>query len=179
MNEQKEQTQAIPVTQRKEVDNVGFVSSLLNAIRRQWMTLKDRLGFDTLSSEYSKYMELKDRFTRNKEKVSVDDVMLQGLLGEIDALKSRLEEFENLSTEEVRAYKQSETPFTIMGKKIELNGYKNIATYAMYGLAIFVGYKYLLRPYIFPAVGKLLTTKVKVKKGGGFSDMRDADFRII
>jgi hypothetical protein len=142
------------------------------------MILKDRIGFDTLSSEYSKYMELKDKFIRNKEKISIDDVMLSGLLGEIDALKNRLEEFENLSTEEVKAYKQSETPFMIMGKRIDLRNYKNIANYAMYGLAVFVGYKYILRPYIFPLAGKLLTTKVKVKKNS-FNSMQDADYRIV
>lgn len=177
MNEQKKPTQVIS-QHKNEVDNIGFITSLFGSIRKKWMILKDKLGFDALSEEYSKYMELKDRFTRNRPKISLDSDFTTALLGEIDALKNRLDEFENLSTEEVIAYKRSEQPFTIMGRKIELRGYKNIATYTVYGLAIFMGYRYILKPYIFPAVGKLLTTKVKVKKNS-FSDIRDANYRII
>lgn len=177
MTEPKKPT-AIPTMPHKDVDNIGFIASLFVTIKKKLMMLKERLDFSTLTDEYSKYMDLKDRFIRNKEKVSIDDVFATTLLGEIDALRNRLEEFESLSTDEVLTYKKNEQPFTIMGRRIELKGYKNIATYAMYGLGVFIGYKYILRPYVFPAMGKLLTTKVKVRKNN-FNTIGDANYRII
>ena len=153
------------------------IEGLLEMIKDKLIKLKNRLGFDNILSEHSKYMSLKESVNRNKTRLSVDDELSGNMLGEIESLLGRLEDFDLMSPEEVRQIKKYENPISILGRQFRLEGYKGYIKVGVYIAAGWVGYKYLISPYFFPLAKKILTTKVKSKRN--YDTLKDADYNII
>ena len=153
------------------------IEGLLEMIKDKLIKLKNKLGFDNILSEHSKYMNLKESMNRNKTRLSVDDELSGNMLGEIESLLGRLEDFDLMSPEEVRQIKKYENPISILGRQFRLEGYKGYFKVGIYIAAGWVGYKYLISPYFFPLAKKILTTKVKSKRG--YDTLKDANYNII
>lgn len=152
------------------------IEGLLEMIKDKLIKLKTKLGFDNILSEHSKYMQLKESMNKNKTRLSVDDELSGNMLGEIESLLSRLEDFDLMSPEEVKQIKKYENPISILGRQFRLEGYKGYFKVGIYIAAGWVGYKYLISPYFFPLAKKILTTKVKSKRG--YDTLKDADYTI-
>ena len=152
------------------------IEGLLEMIKDKLIKLKNKLGFDNILSEHSKYMSLKESVNRNKTRLSVDDELSGNMLGEIESLLGRLEDFDLMSPEEVRQIKKYENPISILGRQFRLEGYKGYFKIGVYVAAGWVGYKYLISPYFFPLAKKILTTKVKSKRG--YDTLKDAEYTI-
>ena len=152
------------------------IEGLLEMIKDKLIKLKNKLGFDNILSEHSKYMNLKESMNRNKSRLTIDDELSNNMLGEIESLLGRLEDFDLMSPEEVRQIKKYENPISILGRQFRLEGYKGYFKIGIYVAAGWVGYKYLISPYFFPLAKKILTTKVKSKRG--YDTLKDADYTI-
>ena len=122
-------------------------------------------------------MQLKEQTVKNKTKLSMDDDLGGAMLGEVESLLGRLEDFELMSPEEVKQVKKYENPISILGRQFRLEGYKGYFKVGIYIAAGWIGYKYLISPYFFPLAKKILTTKVKSKKS--YDTLKDADYNII
>ena len=107
----------------------------------------------------------------------MDDDLGGAMLGEVESLLGRLEDFELMSPEEVKQVKKYENPISILGRQFRLEGYKGYFKVGIYIAAGWVGYKYLISPYFFPLAKKILTTKVK--KSRSYDTLKDADYNII
>ena len=153
------------------------IEGLLELIKDKLIKLKNKLGFDNILSEHSKYMNLKEQMNRNKSRLTIDDELSNNMLGEIESLLGRLEDFELMSPEEVKQIKKYENPISILGRQFRLEGYKGYFKVGIYIAAGWVGYKYLISPYFFPLAKKILTTKVK--KSRNYDTLKDADYNII
>lgn len=152
------------------------IEGLLEMIKDKLIKLKNRLGFDNILSEHSKYMNLKESMNRNKSRLTIDDELSNNMLGEIESLLGRLEDFDLMSPEEVQQIKKYENPISILGRQFRLEGYKGYFKVGVYVVAGWVGYKYLISPYFFPLAKKILTTKVKSKRG--YDTLKDAEYTI-
>ena len=161
----------------QEQTTTDDIEGLLEMIKDKLIKLKNKLGFDNILSEHSKYMNLKESMNRNKTRLSVDDELSGNMLGEIESLLGRLEDFDLMSPEEVRQIKKYENPISILGRQFRLEGYKGYFKVGIYIAAGWVGYKYLISPYFFPLAKKILTTKVKSKRG--YDTLKDANYNII
>lgn len=152
------------------------IEGLLEMIKDKLIKLKNKLGFENILSEHSKYMNLKESANRNKSRLTIDDELSNNMMGEIESLLGRLEDFELMSPEEVRQIKKYENPISILGRQFRLEGYKGYFKIGIYIAAGWVGYKYLISPYFFPLAKKILTTKVKSKRG--YDTLKDAEYTI-
>ena len=160
----------------QEQTTTDDIEGLLEMIKDKLIKLKNKLGFDNILSEHSKYMNLKESVNRNKSRLTIDDELSNNMLGEIESLLGRLEDFDLMSPEEVRQIKKYENPISILGRQFRLEGYKGYFKVGIYIAAGWVGYKYLISPYFFPLAKKILTTKVKSKRG--YDTLKDADYTI-
>ncbi len=169
----------------KENTNMG--DSVKNALKLIWARLnrlKSKLGFQTLSDEFGTFMEIQDKYIRNKSKASLDDSLMGEIESDMESLLGRLEVYDELDTNEVKMLKGVEKPLTIFGKKIELGNYKKVSRIVMYAGGFYIGYVWILKPVIFPLMKKVLTAKVRKNGGSGNSNsgvngVKDADFRVI
>lgn len=152
------------------------IEGLLEMIKDKLIKLKNKLGFDNILSEHSKYMNLKESMNRNKSRLTIDDELSNNMLGEIESLLGRLEDFDLMSPDEVKQIKKYENPISILGRQFRLEGYKGYFKVGIYIAAGWVGYKYLINPYFFPLVKKILTTKVKSRKS--YDTLKDAEYTI-
>ena len=160
----------------KDQTTTDDIEGLLEMIKDKLLKLKNKLGFDNILSEHSKYMGLKESMNRNKSRLTIDDELSNNMLGEIESLLGRLEDFDLMSPEEVRQIKKYENPISILGRQFRLEGYKGYFKVGIYIAAGWVGYKYLISPYFFPLAKKILTTKVKSKRG--YDTLKDAEYTI-
>ena len=160
----------------QEQTTTDDIEGLLEMIKDKLIKLKSKLGFDNILSEHSKYMQLKESMNKNKTRLSVDDELSGNMLGEIESLLGRLEDFDLMSPEEVKQIKKYENPISILGRQFRLEGYKGYFKVGIYIAAGWVGYKYLISPYFFPLAKKILTTKVKSKRG--YDTLKDADYTM-
>ena len=152
------------------------IEGLLEMIKDKLIKLKNKLGFDNILSEHSKYMGLKDQMNRNKSKLSLDNDLSNSMLGEIESLLGRLEDFDLMSPEEVRQIKKYENPVSILGRQFRFEGYKGYFKVGIYIASAYIGYRYLLKPYFIPLAKKVLMTKVKSKRG--YDTLKDAEYTI-
>ena len=159
-----------------EQTTASDIEGLLEIIKDKLNKLKSKLGFDNILSEHSKYMSLKEQMNRSKSRLSIDDELSNNMLGEIESLLGRIEDFELMSPDEVKQIKKYENPISILGRQFRLEGYKGYFKVGVYIAAGWVGYKYLISPYFFPLAKKILTTKVKSKRG--YDTLKDADYTI-
>ena len=90
------------------------IEGLLELIKDKLIKLKNKLGFDNIVSEYNRYMQLKEQTVKNKTKLSMDDDLGGAMLGEVESLLGRLEDFELMSPEEVKQVKKYENPIIIL-----------------------------------------------------------------
>lgn len=163
--------------------NVG--DSVKNALKVIWSRLnrlKSKLGFQTLSDEFGTFMEIQDKYIRNKSKASLDDALMGEIESDMESLLGRLEVYDELDTNEVKMLKGVEKPLTIFGKKIELGNYKKVSRIIMYAGGFYIGYVWILKPVVLPLMKKVLTAKVrKTSSGsnGNINGVKDADFRVI
>lgn len=158
--------------------SITAITGMLDAIKLKLKKLKQLFNYNIIADEHVKYMQLKDEFVKNKGRVSLDGELHDKLLGELESLFSRLGELESLDMDEVKEFKRAEKPINLFGKKIELNNYKRVMNYAMYGTIIFISYKFVLKPYVFPMMWKALNTKVKSKSFNS-NNVRDAEYKVI
>lgn len=168
-----------PTQQQREAGNIA--DSVKNALKMIWMKLnrmKGKLGFHTLSDEFNEFRTIQDKYVRNKTRASLDDTLMGEIESDMESLLGRLEIYDSLEPDEVKMLKGVEKPFTVFGQKIEFKNYKRIGTIVMYVGGIYVGYQWILRPFVFPAVKKIMTTQVRRKKeySGG---LKDANYTII
>lgn len=168
-----------PIQQQKESGNV--VDSVKNALKMIWSKLnrmKSKLGFHTLSDEFNEFRTIQDKYVRNKAQASLDDSLMEEIESDMESLLGRLEIYDSLEPNEVKILKGVEKPFTIFGQKIEFKNYKRIGTIVMYVGGIYVGYQWILKPFVFPTVKKIMTTQVRKKKeySGG---LKNADYMVI
>lgn len=152
------------------------IEGLLEMIKEKLVKLKNKLGFENILGEHSKYMNLKEQMSRSKSKLSLDSDLSNNMLGEIESLLGRLEDFELMSPEEVKQIKKYENPVSILGRQFRLEGYKGYFKVGMYVVSAWFGYKYLLKPYFVPLAKKVLMTKVKSKRG--YDTLKDAEYTI-
>lgn len=173
MNEKLKPT---PVQQQNNtIDNV---KNVLKMIWTKLNRMKNKLGFNTLSDEFNEYRTIQDKYVRNKSQASIDDSLMGEIESDMESLLGRLEIYDSLEPDEVKMLKRVEKPFTIFGQKIELKNYKRIGTMAMYAGGIYLSWQWILRPFVFPAVKKIMNTKVKKTKEYS-SGLRDADYTVI
>lgn len=170
----QQQTTTQPILPQET--SVSVLTKMLGVIKVKLNRLKQILGFDTIKDEYSKYLHLKDDFYRNKAMLSVNDAIYNKVSGNAESLLGRLEELETLSEDEVKALKRYENVLTVFGKKINLSDYKSYTRIAMYVGAGYIVYKFVLRPFVFPAAKKILMTKVRTKRR---PEPKQADYRMV
>lgn len=166
-------------------ENVNMGDRVKNALKMIWSRLnrlKSKLGFQTLSDEFGTFMEIQDKYIRNKSKASLDDSLMSEIESDMESLLGRLEVYDELDTNEVKMLKGVEKPLTIFGKKIELGNYKKVSRIIMYAGGFYIGYVWILKPVVFPLMKKVLTAKVRKNSSGGngnINGVKDADFRVI
>lgn len=173
MNEKLKST---PPTQQNKV--IDGVKNVLKMIWTKLNRMKSKLGFNTLSDEFNEFREIQDKYVRNKAQASLDDSLMGEIESDMESLLGRLEIYDSLEPNEVKILKGVEKPFTIFGQKIEFKNYKRIGTIVMYAGGIYVGYQWILKPFLFPVVKKIMTTQIR-KKSKYNSGLRDADYTVI
>lgn len=159
------------------------IDRMLKNVWGRLNNLRQKFGFNTVKEEFDTFLKTRDKYLRNKSKQTLGEIEVESIESELESLSGRLEVFGNLEADEVRLLKAQEKPIRILGKEIDLGNYRKLMVYAGYAGGAYFGYTWIIAPLVLPALKKLLTTKVKVKKvnrgNNGFSDIRDAEFTVI
>jgi len=169
-------------TSGKARPDASSASAIDRALKNIWgrlNTLRQKFGFNTVKEEFDTFLKTRDKYLRGKSK-TLGDIETETIESELESLAGRLEIFGNLEADEVRLLKAQEKPLRILGKQIDVGNYRKLVVYAGYIGGAYLGYRFIIAPVVMPALKKILSTKIKVKKDYHRNDsIQDAEFTVI